>query len=156
MRIILLKEVKNLGKAGDIKEVADGYARNFLIPRGLVVFASQNRLLELKRKLETEAKKAQTELKKLKELAKKLTGLKLEIFSKARKSGKLFGSITPLKISKLIQKEGLEIKKDQIALKEPIKEVGKYPVKINLGQGVEVKISVIVKEKKKKNSKKSK
>jgi len=153
MKIILLKEVKKLGKAGDIKEVADGYARNFLIPRGLVVFASQNRLLELKRKLEAEAKKAQTELKKLKELVKKLAGLKLEISSKARKSGKLFGSITPLKITKLLQKEGLEIKKDQIALKEPIKEVGKYPIKINLDQETEAKITIIVKEKKIKKNK---
>lgn len=150
MRIILLKEVKNLGKVGDIKEVADGYARNFLIPRGLVVFASQNRLLELKRKFEAEANKAQAELKKLKELAKKLVGFRLKISSKARKNGKLFGSITPLKIIKLLQKEGFEIKKDQISLKEPIKEAGEYDVVIDLGHEVKAKIKVIVKEEKKK------
>ncbi len=144
MRVILLKEVKKLGKTGDVKEVANGYARNFLIPRGLVVFATEKKLLELKRRLEIETKKVQAELKKLKELAKKLAGFKLKISPKARKSGKLFGSITPLRIIKLLQKEGLEIKKDQIAFKEPIKEIGEYDITIDLGHDIKEKIKVII------------
>jgi len=150
MRVILLEDINNLGKADDVKEVARGYARNFLFPRGLAVNASEKKLLELRKKLEAKTKIAEAEAKISKELAKKLAGFKLEISSKIGKTGKLFGSITPLKITKLLQGKGFEIKKEQIILKEPIKELGKYPVKINLGQGVEAKISVIIKEEKKK------
>lgn len=148
MRIILLKDVKKLGKAGDVKEVAPGYARNFLIPHSLAVFATEKKLLELKRRIEAETKKVQAELNKLKELVKKLAGLKLEIFPKVRKNGKLFGSITPLKITKLLQKEGFKIEKEQIILKESIKELGKHDVVIDLGHEQKTKIKVIVKEKK--------
>lgn len=150
MRIILLKDVENLGKADDVKEVARGYARNFLFPRGLAIFATEKKLLEIKRKLVQITKIAETEAKIAKELAKKLAGFKLEISSKIGKTGKLFGSITPLKITKLLESKGFEIKKEQIILKGPIKELGKYPVEINLDHEVKAKISVIVKEEKKK------
>ncbi len=148
MRIILLKDVKNLGKTDDVKEVACGYARNFLFPRGLAVNASEKKLLELRRKLEAKTKIAEAEAKIAKELVKKLAGFKLEISSKIGKTGKLFGSITPLKITKLLLKEGFEVKKEQIILKGPIKELGKYDIIIDLGHELKEKVRVIVKEEK--------
>jgi large subunit ribosomal protein L9 len=148
VRVILLQDIENLGKKYEIKEVADGYARNFLIPKGLVKPATEETLKWLEMQKEIEAKKAEEELKKVQEFASQLEGLEVTISVKVGEEGQLFESITPQKISEKLKEMGFEVKKTQIDLKEPIKELGEFPVKIKLEHNLEAEIRVIVIEEK--------
>jgi len=144
MKVILLKDIEKLGKKYEVKEVADGYARNFLIRRGLAKPATEKLIkwAEEQRKLAIE--KAQEQLKKVQKLASQLDGQEVEFIVKLGKQGELFESITQMKIAKKLKEMGFDIKKTQIELKKPIKELGEFPVKINLDQGLEAEIRVIV------------
>jgi len=130
MRIILLQNVEKLGKKYDIKEVADGYARNFLIPKGLAKPATKENLKWLETQKEIEVKKAEEELKKVEAVATNIDGQEIIIPVKIGEEGQLFESITSQKIYEKLKELGFEIKKSQIDLPEPIKELGEYPVKI--------------------------
>ncbi len=153
MKIILLQNIENLGKEGDVKEVPDGYARNFLLPNKLVKLATQEALRELEEKKELEAKKAEEELKHIEGVVSKIDGQEIEVLEKIKETGEIYGSITPFKISQALKKKGFEIKKNQINLKEPIKKLGEYPVTINFEHGLEAEIKVIVTEEKKEEKK---
>ncbi|MCD5396160.1 MAG: 50S ribosomal protein L9 [Candidatus Pacebacteria bacterium] len=144
MKIILLKDVEKLGKKYEIKEVADGYARNFLIPRGLAKPATEKLIEWAERQKELEEKKAEQELKRIQKLASQLDGQEIEFLVKVGKRGELFEGIGQAKIAKKIKEMGFDIKKSQIALEKPIKELGEFPVKINLDQGLEAEIRVVV------------
>lgn len=146
MKIILLKDVEKLGKKFDVKDVADGYARNFLIPQGLAKPATETALRELETEKAAVELAAELDLKKTEETVQELDGQEIEIQVKIGDDGKLFGSVTPLKIVKAIQKKGFDIKKNQIKLEEPIKEVGEYEVTLELDHGLEAKIKIIVTE----------
>ncbi len=148
MRVILLQDVENLGKKYDIKEVKDGYARNFLIPQGLAKPATETALIWLETQKEIEAKKAEEELKKIQEKATAIDGEELIIPVKMGEEGQLFESITSQKISEKLKELGFEIKKTQIDLKEPIKELGEFPIKIRFEHNLEAEIKVIVVEEK--------
>lgn len=130
MRVILLQDIEKLGKKYDTKEVADGYARNFLIPQGLAKPATEEALIWLETKKEIEAKKAEEELKKIQEKATAIDGQELIIPVKIGEEGQLFESITSQKISEKLKELGFEIKKTQIDLPKPIKELGEFPIKI--------------------------
>lgn len=145
MKVILIKDVQNLGGVGDIKEVADGYARNFLIPGGYVKVATKNAMKqaeELKIKKEEQAKE---NLKGTEEEAGKLEGVSVVIKSKTEESGKLYAAIKTEEISKALEDKGFKIDKNKIVIEEPIKEAGDYEVVVNLEHGLEVRIGVIVK-----------
>jgi len=148
MRVILLQDVENLGKKYDVKEVKDGYARNFLIPRGLVKQATGKALKCLEDQKEIEKKKAEEELKKIQELASKIDGIELVILTKIGEEGQLFEKITSQKIFEKLKELGFEIAKNQIDLPEPIQELGEFPVKIRFSHNLEPEISVIVTEEK--------
>ena len=148
MRVILLQDVENLGKKYDIKEVADGYARNFLIPKDLAKPATKENLKWLETQKEIEAKKAEEELKKVQEQATNIDGQEIIIPVKVGKDGQLFESITSQKIYDKLRELGFEIKKNQIDLIEPIKELGEFPVKIKFEHNLEAEIRVIVVEEK--------
>jgi len=148
MRVILLKDVENLGKKYEVKEVKNGYARNFLIPQGLVKPATETALIWLETQKEIEAKKAEEELKKIQEKATAIDGQELIIPVKMGEEGQLFESIASQKISEKLKELGFEIKKTQIDLKEPIKELGEFPIKIRLEHNLEAEIKVIVVEEK--------
>lgn len=148
MKVILLKDIDNLGKEGDIKEVADGYARNFLLPKKLVKVATKKTLLELERKKELAAKKAEEELKAIQEIVSQVDRREIEIPMKLKEEGEIYGSITPYKISQALKKKGFNIKKTQISLKEPIKKLGEYSVIVNFNHGLEADVKVIIVEKK--------
>lgn len=148
MRVILLKDVENLGKKYEVKEVKNGYARNFLIPQGLAKPATETALIWLKTQKEIEAKKAEEELKKIQEKATAIDGQELIIPVKMGEEDQLFESITPQKISEKLKELGFEIKKTQIDLKEPIKELGEFPIKIRFEHNLEAEIKVIVVEEK--------
>lgn len=144
MRIILLKDVDKVGKKYEIKEVKNGYARNFLIPNGLAKPAIKEALVWLETQKEIEEKKSEKELKKAQEVASTFDGQEIIIPVKIGEEGQLFESITAQKISEKLKELGLEIKKNQIELPEPIKELGEYPVKIKFEHNLEAEIKVIV------------
>jgi len=148
MRVILLQDVENLGKKYEIKEVKDGYARNFLIPKGLAKPATEEALKWLEIQKEIEAKKAEEELKKVQEIASAIDGQEIAIPVKIGEEGQLFESITSQKISEKLKELGFEIKKTQIDLPEPIKELGEFPIKIKFEHNLEAEIKVIIVEEK--------
>ena len=148
MRIILLEDIDNIGKKYDVKVVKDGYARNFLIPKNLVKVADKETLDWLKSKLGIEQIKAEEELKEISKLASKIDGLEVDIPVKIGDKGQFFEKINPQKISLVLQEMGYDIKKDQIKLKEEIKELGEFSATIKFAHNLETEIKIIVTEKK--------
>lgn len=146
MKVILLQDVKDLGEKFAIKEVADGYAKNFLIPKGLAKLASKKNLKWLEEQKQTMTQQAEEELKENQQLALKIDGLELVVPVKTKSDGRAFGSISSTKIANLLKEKGFDIKRSQIGLEKPIKEVGEWPVKIFLPHGLEAEIRVIIEE----------
>lgn len=144
MRIILLQDVKGVGKQYEIKEAADGYARNFLIRRGLARPATEQDMKWAEKQLKNKGEQAEQELLKTQELVAKIDGLEVEINTKLNEEGKLFGSINALKVSQRLKEMGFDIKKSQIELKEPIKEAGEWPVKLTFSHGLEAEITILI------------
>jgi len=132
MQVILREDVKALGKMGDVVNVKDGYARNFLIPKGIAVEADPRNIKTLeheKRKIQEAANRAKTSAE---ELASKLSSVKIAISAKAGEEDKLFGSVTAMDIADALKKEGFDIDKKKISLGEPIKRLGNYAVNIKV------------------------
>ena len=148
MKVILLKDIKNLGKKFEIKEVKNGYARNYLIPKGLVKPVTKEALEWLEIQKEIEQKKVEEELKKVQELASSVDGLEVTIPVKVGEKGQLFEAITQQKISEKLEELGFKIKKQQINLKTLIKEFGEFPIKVNFEHNLEAEIKVIIIEEK--------
>ena len=141
MKIILLQDVKKIGKAGDVVNVADGYARNFLLPKNIAEPATEEKIKEVeKRKANTE-REAKERVEKAKKIKERMDGVEVVIKEKGE-NGKLFGSVDAKKIADKISEEG--IKEDNIILDKPLKEVGEKEVKIKLDGDVEVKIKVVI------------
>lgn len=148
MRVILLENVENLGKKFEVKEVKDGYARNFLLPKGLAKPATEEALKWLEARKEALAKKEEEELKKIQKTAAAIDGLEVEIAAKAGEKGRLFEKIGAQKISEKLKEMGFEIAKKQVALDKPLSEAGEFPVKVEFGHNLEAEIKVIVSEEK--------
>ena len=148
MKVILLQDIENLGKKYEVKEVKNGYARNFLFPKGLVKPATEENLKWLETQKEIEVKQAEEELKKIQEFATAIDGQEIIIPVKIGEEKQLFESITSQKISEKLKKLGFEVKKNQIDLPETIKELGEFPVKIKFEHNLEAEIKVIVVEEK--------
>ena len=144
MKVILLEDVKSLGKKGDIVNVSDGYARNFVLPKHVGVEATEKNKNELKLQKQHEDKLAAERLAEAKALAHKLEGLKIEVTMKA---GEVFGSVASKEIAEQAKKQhGLELDKKKIVLAEPIKSFGMHEVGIKLHPEVTGKLYVLVKE----------
>ena len=145
MIVILLKDVKGAGKAGDIVKVSDGYARNMLIPKGLAMEASDGNVRSLeKQKALAEEKKA-SEYKKAEELAKKLSELTVTIVTKSGEGGRLFGSITTKDIAQALKEQhNLDIDKKKFAMDNPIKHVGETEALIKIYHEISAKLKVNV------------
>jgi large subunit ribosomal protein L9 len=144
MKVILKEDVHGLGKAGQIINVKDGYARNFLFPKGLALVADEKnmRLLEYqKKKFEEQAKKKRQDAESI---AERLTGIQITIKSKAGEDQKLFGSITSKDIAEALQKEGFSIERKQIMISEPIKRLGEYEVEVKLHSNINAKLKINV------------
>lgn len=144
MKVILLQDVEGLGKKYEIKEVKSGHARNFLLPEKLVKPATKEALKWLADQKEVIEKEAEEDLKKSQELASGLDGLELNIVMKVGDEGQLFESINAQKIAEKMKEAGFEVKKSQIKLENPIKELGEFPVNINLDHNLEVEIKIII------------
>lgn len=147
MKVILLEDVKKLGKKGDLVDVSDGYARNFLFPRNLAKEATEGSLKQLKQVKDAIAKKKQKELEQAKELAKVLSNTTVTLKVKAGEQGKLFGSVTSKDISEALKKQyNIEVDRRKIELQEPIKSLGSYKVDVKLAPEVDAKLSVKIVE----------
>ena len=149
MKVILKADVRGKGKKGQLIEVAEGYARNFLLPKGLAVLATADamntmRLQEkAKAKADAEAKAAATEI------AEKLKGLQVKVASKGGEGGKLFGAVTGREIAAALKEQhGVDIDSKKLVLDEPIKSFGSYQVKAKLGFEISGTVYVIVTEEK--------
>lgn len=143
MKVILLQDVKSLGKKDAIVEVSDGYGQNYLIPRKLAVVATAGNMNEVKQRKESLDNKAKKELEAAKEYAAKLNDKVVTIYAKVGENGKLFGAISNKDIQEAIKKQyGLDVDKKKIVLNEPIKTVGSHIVEIKLYTGVNAKITV--------------
>jgi len=148
MKVILLQDVEKIGKKYEVKEVADGHARNFLIPKGLVKPVTEESLKWLEAQQEVLKEKAEQDLKKVQDLATSLDGQEIMMPVKVGEEKQLFEAISVQKIFEKLKEIGFDVKKNQIILAEPIKELGEFPVKIRFSHNLEVEIKVIVTEEK--------
>lgn len=147
MKVILMSDVKALGKKGDLVEVAEGYARNFLIPRGLAKEATAANLKALETEKTHAKAKAQRELAEAKKTAEVLEKTSIVIPAKTGDSGRLFGSVTALDIVQAVKKAtGVELDKRKIDLDEPIKMLGEYRVQVKVHPEVSAQLTVRVVE----------
>lgn len=145
MKVVLMQDVKGLGGKGAVVEVAEGYARNFLLPRKLAVPASEGLLRELAQQQEAKKIKKERLLQEARELARRLGEMEVVIAARAGESGKLFGSVTTREIAEVLQKKyGIVVERKQLELKETIKEVGVYRVQARLAEGVVANFSLRV------------
>jgi len=144
MKVILLKNVSGLGHLGDVKEVKEGYGRNFLIPRGLAQILTPQVQRQINSHKNAIEKKQGKNIKKNKALAKKIDNLRIEIKVKADESKTLFGSITAKIIADELGKRGYEINSSVVSLDEPIKKLGYYDVPLVFGPAVKAKIGITV------------
>jgi large subunit ribosomal protein L9 len=143
MKVILQKEVDKLGTPGDVVDVADGYARNFLIPRGLAASASKGAVKHAERLRGAHEKRQRAELEAAQAVAERLASTPLRMSVKAGEDGRLFGSITVHHLAEEIEKiAGGEIDRRQIHLEEPIRSVGTHEVKVRLHPDVDATVTV--------------
>lgn len=146
MKVVLLEDVEKLGKKYEVKEVQDGYARNFLIPKGLVQIATEEALEWAQDQLALENEKAAQELERTGKLASGMDGLEVEISVKVGDKGQLFEKISAQKIMARLKELGYDVKKNQIELSQDIEELGEFDVKVKFEHNLEVQIKVIVSE----------
>lgn len=148
MKVILKADVKGSGKAGDIINAADGYARNYLLPRGLAVEASLGALNEVKAREDAIKHKADMEKQTAQDAAAKLKGAKVKVYSRGGENGKLFGSVTTAEIADAIKEQiGVVTDKRRLSVEADIKTFGEYTVEAKLHPEVTVSLTVIVEAK---------
>ncbi|PMP97237.1 MAG: 50S ribosomal protein L9 [Thermodesulfobacterium geofontis] len=145
MEVILIKDVPKLGRAGDIVKVKDGYARNYLIPKGLAILANQKTIKALENQRKIILAKVERERKKLESLAEKLEGTILTVYRKTIEEDRIFGSVSSVDIVNMLKEKGIEIEKNQVVLNEPIKKLGIFevPIKLSSDKIVNIKVEVL-------------
>lgn len=149
MKVIFLEDVKGQGKKNEMKDVSDGYARNFLLPRKLATEATTDNLNTLKMKEKARLKQLELDKAMARENAAKLEALVVKIPAKAGESGKLFGSVTSAAISEALEQQfGMTIDKNKIVMAEPVKQFGSYDIKCKLGFEITGTINILVTEEK--------
>jgi large subunit ribosomal protein L9 len=145
MEVLLLKDVETLGHAGDVKKVADGYARNYLLPRGLAVMATPGAIKKAKEDREATTRRQARVLSEAQAMAATLDGLAVTFQARAGEGDKLYGSITNANIAAALSaKIGQEVDKRKIELEEPIKELGTHAVTVHLAPEAVAKITVVI------------
>ena len=145
MKVILIEDIKGVGKKDEIINASDGYARNFLFPQKKALEATPDNLAKLKAKQNAVKHKKELELENAKITAEKMKTITLKIQLKAGENGKIFGSVTPKEISEELKKQfGIEVDKKKISIVETIKILGTYTADIKLYEGVNTKLTVAV------------
>ncbi|MDF2714857.1 MAG: ribosomal protein [Paenibacillus sp.] len=146
MKVIFLKDVKGQGKKGEVKDLSEGYVRNFLLPKGLVAAASEGNVKQLEHQKQSETKRKDKEKADAQELAAKLGDMIVVIKSKAGEGGRLFGSITSKQIAEELEKKGIHLDKRKIEMNDAIRSLGTTTVKIKLYPEVTAELRVQVSE----------
>ena len=146
MKVILKEDVKNLGIMGSVVDVANGYGRNYLIPRNLAVEANPNNLNQIKHEKNIIDIKSKKIIRSAEDLAKQISGITLSIEAQSGEEDKLFGSVTSKDIAEALSKQGVEIDKRKINLEEPIKRLGTYTVSVKIHHDVSANVTVEVKK----------
>jgi len=144
MEVILREDVPALGTVGDVVKVKPGFARNYLLPRGLAVVADRRNVRVLDHQKRLASDKRERDRRKAETAAQKLSSLRLRIKARAGEEGKLFGSVTNLDVERALSDQGFSVERRRIRLEEPIKSLGEHVVPIHLGVGVDTQVTVIV------------
>ena len=147
MKVIFNVDVRGQGKKGELKEVSDGYARNYLLPRGLAAEATADNINTMKLREKAKAAQIAAEKAQAQEYARKLGAVQVTIRAKAGKNGKLFGAVTSQEISEALKAQfDMDIEKNKIVQNEPIKTFGSYSLKVKLGHEISGTVNVLVVE----------
>ena len=144
MQIILQEDVPNLGKKGELKDVAPGYARNHLLPRGLAVKATPEKLREWKQRQEKEEMINRQQEEQAQAIAEKLNGMALVFEMQAGEGGRLFGSVTPADVASKLAENSFQVDKKNIDIAEPIKSIGEHSSVVKLHPGIKAEIVIRV------------
>ncbi|HKA13875.1 MAG TPA: 50S ribosomal protein L9 [Myxococcota bacterium] len=144
VKLILVESIHRLGEAGDLVSVKPGFARNYLLPQGKALLATESRVKEFEHKRRIAEEKAAREQKDLQAIKARLEALKIEIGARAGESGKLFGSVTAAQIADKIEAAGIDVDRRRIDLREPIKEVGEHKVAVKLLRELIAHLSITV------------
>lgn len=144
MKVILLQDVKGQGKKGDVVDVNEGYARNFLVKKGFAEVATAAKLNDLQQKKSSADFHRAEEIKAMKQLAEQIKGKSFTVKIKAGQSGKVFGSVTGANVSDALAAAGYDIDKKKIILPQPIKMLGTYEIDLKLMEGVASRIVIVV------------
>jgi large subunit ribosomal protein L9 len=144
VEVILRDDMPNLGKIGDVVRVKPGFARNYLLPRGLAIAANGKNLRVLEHQRRVIGAKAERDRKTAESQAKQVDGVELRVQARAGDEGRLFGSVTNLDIERLLAARGIVVDRRRIELEEPIKQLGTYAVVVQVGRDVRATIRVVV------------
>jgi large subunit ribosomal protein L9 len=144
MKVILSEEVDNLGQPGDLVKVADGYARNYLLPRGLAIMATPRNVRQLQHQKKLVADRQALVIRGLEKVKRAIEEVSITITAQAGEEGKLFGSVTPVDLAAALAKEGIAVDRKKIVLEEPIRQVGEREVDVKLHPQVIAKFKVHV------------
>jgi large subunit ribosomal protein L9 len=145
MKVLLVEDVEKLGQAGDVKEVAGGYGRNYLIPKGFAVLATRGQIRQAEERLQSRRRREEVARRDAEAVAARINGVTLRFTARVGELDRLYGSVTNADIaSKLHEQLDIEIDRRKIDLEDPIKRIGVYPVKVKLGSGLESMLNVVV------------
>jgi large subunit ribosomal protein L9 len=144
MEVILREDIADLGSVGDIVKVKPGFARNYLLPRGLAAVADRRNIRVLEHQKRLVADKRERDRKQAQSFADRINTLRLTMKARAGEEGKLFGSVTNLDIEKALAAQGFSIERRRIRLEEPIKSIGEHVVPVHLAAGVNARVTVVV------------
>lgn len=147
MLVVLRENVENLGRIGDVVKVSEGYARNFLLPRKLVVFAEENNIKQIEAAKRSLEKRRAAQRATAEEVAKKLAEFSCNISRKVGENDKLFGSVSPMDIAEVLKGAGFKVERRMITMPQPIKSLGVHTVTVRLEPEVSTPLKVwVVKE----------
>ncbi len=145
MEVLLLKDVVDLGEAGEIKRVADGYARNYLVPRGMAVRATPGAIKQAEKQRQAASRRQAKEMSEAQALAQTLDGVSVTFQARAGETDRLYGSITNVNIAEALEEKiGQEVDRRKIEMEEPLKELGTHAITVRLAPGAEAKVTVII------------
>ncbi len=145
MKVLLLRDVEHLGKAGEIKDVSGGFGRNYLLPKGFAVLATKSHIKQAEERLAAQRRRAEAARREAEALAAKLSALTLTFTAKVGEQDRLYGSVTNADIAaKLHEEVGIEIDRRKIMLEDPIKRTGEYEVPVELSSGITATLKVVV------------
>ncbi len=147
MKVIFLADVKGTASAGETKEVADGFARNYLLPRRLAVKATREQLEDLRRRGAARIARVSKELEETQALAARIEAVRLVLPVKAGSTGKLYGSVTNTDVAEALEREGISVDRRKIVFKEPVRALGDHPVEVRLHPKVVAHVTVRVEAK---------